>query len=70
MGPVAEEKYEATIDVHGISNGPRVGRWRAINKVNHLQHLILFICYSTITMQHSARIEKRSIVVCMMPDLY
>ncbi|KAG6471070.1 protein BREAST CANCER SUSCEPTIBILITY 1 homolog [Zingiber officinale] len=32
LKPIAEEKYEATIDVHGISNSPRVGRLRAINK--------------------------------------
>nr|XP_029116035.1 protein BREAST CANCER SUSCEPTIBILITY 1 homolog isoform X2 [Elaeis guineensis] len=30
--PVDEEKYEITVDVHGISRGPQLGRLRAINK--------------------------------------
>ncbi|KAJ6840182.1 protein BREAST CANCER SUSCEPTIBILITY 1-like protein [Iris pallida] len=32
MGPIGEEKFEITVDVHGISGGPRSGRMRAINK--------------------------------------
>ncbi|XP_020575117.1 protein BREAST CANCER SUSCEPTIBILITY 1 homolog isoform X2 [Phalaenopsis equestris] len=32
MKPVDEEKYEITVDVHGIHNGPRNGRMRIINK--------------------------------------
>ncbi|XP_017697418.2 protein BREAST CANCER SUSCEPTIBILITY 1 homolog [Phoenix dactylifera] len=30
--PVDEEKYEITVDVHGIGRGPQLGRLRAINK--------------------------------------
>ncbi|KAH0454231.1 hypothetical protein IEQ34_016155 [Dendrobium chrysotoxum] len=36
MKPVDEEKYEITVDVHGIHNGPRHGRMRIINKVPKL----------------------------------
>lgn len=31
--PVDEEKYEITVDVHGISRCPRLGRLKEINKV-------------------------------------
>lgn len=33
MEPVDEEKFEITVDVHGISGGPKLGRLKAINKV-------------------------------------
>ncbi|PIA30117.1 hypothetical protein AQUCO_05700083v1 [Aquilegia coerulea] len=32
MKPVAEEDYEISIDVHGIRNGPHLGRLRVMNK--------------------------------------
>ncbi|XP_064970451.1 protein BREAST CANCER SUSCEPTIBILITY 1 homolog isoform X1 [Musa acuminata AAA Group] len=32
MEPIDEEKFEVTVDIHGISDGPRLGRLRAINK--------------------------------------
>ncbi|OAY79756.1 Protein BREAST CANCER SUSCEPTIBILITY [Ananas comosus] len=32
MEPVDEEKFEITVDVHGISGGPKLGRLKAINK--------------------------------------
>ncbi|KAG0477160.1 hypothetical protein HPP92_014001 [Vanilla planifolia] len=32
MKPVEEEKYEIGVDVHGICNGPRLGRMRILNK--------------------------------------
>lgn len=36
MEPVDEGKFEITVDVHGISGGPRQGRLRAIKKVLYL----------------------------------
>jgi hypothetical protein len=33
MEPVDEQKFEVNIDVHGTSEGPRLGRHRVINKV-------------------------------------
>ncbi|KAF6139512.1 hypothetical protein GIB67_015469 [Kingdonia uniflora] len=32
MEPVAVEKYEISLDIHGIMDGPRLGRLRALNK--------------------------------------
>ncbi|XP_045804839.1 protein BREAST CANCER SUSCEPTIBILITY 1 homolog [Trifolium pratense] len=31
-GPVDEERYELNVDIHGIRDGPRLGRQRALNK--------------------------------------
>ena len=33
MGPVDEERYEINVDIHGIRDGPRLGRLRVLNKV-------------------------------------
>lgn len=33
MEPVDEERYEITVDTHGIKDGPRLGRQRLLNKV-------------------------------------
>lgn len=35
MGPVDEECYEINVDIHGIKDGPRLGRLRALNKVRY-----------------------------------
>ncbi|KAJ1414202.1 Zinc finger, RING-type [Sesbania bispinosa] len=32
MEPVGEERFEIKVDVHGIKDGPRLGRLRALNK--------------------------------------
>eukprot|EP00256_Glycine_max_P045334 XP_006597513.2 protein BREAST CANCER SUSCEPTIBILITY 1 homolog isoform X1 [Glycine max] len=32
MGPVDEERYEINVDIHGIRDGPRLGRLRVLNK--------------------------------------
>ncbi|KAE9594572.1 hypothetical protein Lal_00037404 [Lupinus albus] len=32
MGPVDEEHYEINVDIHGIKDGPRLGRLRVLNK--------------------------------------
>ncbi|ESW19932.1 hypothetical protein PHAVU_006G167200 [Phaseolus vulgaris] len=32
MNPVGEERYEINVDVHGIRDGPRLGRLRVLNK--------------------------------------
>lgn len=34
--PVDEEPYEINVDIHGIKDGPRLGRLRAMNKVSYL----------------------------------
>lgn len=34
MDHVDEEKYEITVDVHGVRDGPRLGRLRVLNMVN------------------------------------
>lgn len=33
MKPVDEEQFEIIVDVHGMRNGPRLGRLRVLNKV-------------------------------------
>lgn len=33
MEPVDEESYEINLDIHGIRDGPRLGRLRVLNKV-------------------------------------
>lgn len=33
MEPADEQKFEVTTDVHGVSEGPKLGRQRVINKV-------------------------------------
>lgn len=33
MDPVDEEHYEINVDIHGIRDGPRLGRLRVLNKV-------------------------------------
>ncbi|XP_073004975.1 protein BREAST CANCER SUSCEPTIBILITY 1 homolog [Typha latifolia] len=40
--PVDEEKFEIIVDVHGINEGPRLGRLRAINKQPKLFNGIRF----------------------------
>ncbi|WVY93974.1 hypothetical protein V8G54_033062 [Vigna mungo] len=32
MNPVGEERYEINVDIHGIRDGPRLGRLRVLNK--------------------------------------
>ncbi|KOM53557.1 hypothetical protein LR48_Vigan09g221600 [Vigna angularis] len=32
MNPVGEERYETNVDIHGIRDGPRLGRLRVLNK--------------------------------------
>ncbi|KAK7332153.1 hypothetical protein VNO80_28901 [Phaseolus coccineus] len=32
MNPVGEERYEINVDVHGVRDGPRLGRLRVLNK--------------------------------------
>ena len=34
MKPVDEERFEITVDTHGIRDGPQLGRLRVQNKVN------------------------------------
>lgn len=34
MDHVDEEKYEISVDVHGMRDGPRLGRLRVLNMVN------------------------------------
>lgn len=34
MEPIDEHKFEVTTDVHGITDGPRLGRCRVIDRVN------------------------------------
>lgn len=33
MEPVDEQLYEIAVDIHGIRDGPRLGRLRHVNKV-------------------------------------
>lgn len=35
MELVDEEPYEITVDIHGIRDGPRLGRLRLLNKVGY-----------------------------------
>uniref|UniRef100_A0A7N0U2N0 BRCT domain-containing protein n=1 Tax=Kalanchoe fedtschenkoi TaxID=63787 RepID=A0A7N0U2N0_KALFE len=39
---VDEEKYEITVDIHGIKDGPRLGRVRVLNKEPKLFHGLEF----------------------------
>lgn len=34
MQIVDEEPYEITVDIHGIKDGPRLGRLRLLNQVS------------------------------------
>lgn len=34
MEPIDEHKFEVATDVHGITDGPRLGRCRVIDRVN------------------------------------
>lgn len=38
MEPVEEQKFEVLTDVHGTSEGPKLGRQRIVDKVNILCH--------------------------------
>ncbi|KAL5716339.1 hypothetical protein ACHQM5_018050 [Ranunculus cassubicifolius] len=38
LKPVCEEKYEINVDIHGIRDGPRLGRLRVLNKEPKLLH--------------------------------
>jgi len=42
MEPVDEVRFEVTTDVHGVSEGPKLGRQRVINKVR----LCALVAYS------------------------
>lgn len=35
MEPVDEQRFEVTVDVHGTSEGPMLGRQRVIHKVTY-----------------------------------
>lgn len=46
--PVAEEQYEIGVDIHGIRDGPRLGRLRRLNEVISCNyHLIIFQSHLT-----------------------
>lgn len=47
MEHVEEEKYEIAVDVHGMRNGPRLGRLRALNMVIFLTSSPILITLST-----------------------
>lgn len=49
MNPVGEERYEINVDVHGIRDGPRLGRLRVLNKVGFLSLSCHYNYYTTIT---------------------
>ena len=42
MEPVDEVRFEVTTDVHGVREGPKLGRQRVINKVR----LCALVAYS------------------------
>ena len=42
MEPVDEERYEIIVDIHGIKDGPRLGRIRVLNKVRFFIVVMLF----------------------------
>lgn len=46
--PVDEERYEVNVDIHGIKDGPRLGRLRVVNKVRifHVCHVMINNCFS------------------------
>ncbi|OVA13240.1 BRCT domain [Macleaya cordata] len=42
MEPVSEEQYEVKVDIHGIKDGPRLGRLRVLNKQPKLFNSLKF----------------------------
>jgi hypothetical protein len=64
-GPVDEERYEVNVDIHGIRDGPRLGRQRALNKVRdiHICHVIINYWFS---LSHGFEDEEIVIVMCLL----
>lgn len=48
MNPVCEERYEINVDIHGIRDGPRLGRLRVLNTVRFFI-VVNYNYYTTIT---------------------
>lgn len=46
MEPVDEERYEITVDIHGIQDGPRLGRLRVLSKVGFPMFLTIYFNFS------------------------
>lgn len=45
---VDEKYYEIEVDVHGIRNGPSLGRLRLLNKVTLLSRILAFQLYQAL----------------------
>lgn len=76
MKPVDEEQYEITIDVHGMKDGPRLGRLRVLNEVSFLIKYFLdtlhsspFVCgkksLHVLTFILDAKVRRRTCFVCL-----
>ncbi|KAJ3696143.1 hypothetical protein LUZ60_001520 [Juncus effusus] len=57
MEPVDEEKFEVKIDVHGIRNGPRLGRLRIANKEPKLFNEMKFYLIGDYTKDYRSFIQ-------------
>lgn len=58
MGPVDEEKFEVSVDNHGIKDGPRLGRLRVVNEV--IFYLYFSFC---INLFHLGELEIKAIIL-------
>ena len=56
MEPVDEQKFEVATDVHGVTEGPRLGRQRVLNKVAFFYAVIHavegFVTYWKLPIRH------------------
>jgi len=64
MNPVDEERYEINVDIHGIRDGPRLGRLRVLNKVGFF--IVVFIISILLLQQESNMKAKENTAIMFL----